>query len=413
MTYVRRFSTDKRAIRQANIAKSGTTHVSERTAIGQRKADHLAINIERDVSSETVTSGFEHYRFMHQALPELDLPAVAVRTSFLGHSLEAPILISSMTGGVERGWEINRRLARVAQALGCAMGVGSQRAGLEHAANARFYSVRDVAPDILLFANLGAIQLNNGYGVDECRRAVEMIDADALILHLNPLQEAIQSDGNQNFSGLVPKIGQLCQALDRPVVVKEIGCGISTEAACRLANVGVAAIDVAGTGGTSWSKVEHFRATSWIRQRLGATFAEWGIPTATSLLMCRSGAPDLPLIASGGLVSGLDAAKAIALGADLAGFAGPLLRAAAISEQVAYDLMSALIEELRLAMFCTGSATLADLRTTKLLTPDDGTMSQRTSPLPTFTPKTRVEGELSLVAADRLAESRMTSKGAS
>jgi isopentenyl-diphosphate delta-isomerase len=337
----------------------------------RRKSDHIAINLSEDVQATGITSGFERYRFVHTALPELDLSDVDTRTTFLGRELRAPVLVSAMTGGVERGWEINRRLAAAAQALGCAMGVGSQRAAIEDPARARFYRVRDVAPDILLIANLGAVQLNYGYGPDECRRAVEMIGADALALHLNPLQEALQPEGNRDFSSLLGKIERVCAALDVPVVVKEVGWGISTRVARQLANAGVAAIDVGGAGGTSWSAVELHRATTSLGRRLSETFAGWGIPTAESLLLAQVGAPDIPLIASGGLRTGLDAAKALALGADLAGFAGPLLRAAAAGEAETVELLTALVEELRLAMFCTGAGTVPQLRRVDLFDGDD------------------------------------------
>jgi isopentenyl-diphosphate delta-isomerase len=331
-------------------------------SIEQRKLDHIAINLEEPVHSDQITTGFERYQFVHNALPELNLDEIDVRTTFLGKVLGAPILVSSMTGGVERGWEITRRLAKAAHALGCAIGVGSQRAAIEDPAKARFFTVRDVAPDVLLFANLGAVQLNYGFGVDHCRRAVEMIEADALVLHLNPLQEALQSDGNRDFSLLTGKIARVCDSLEVPVIVKEIGFGISADVAHRLTECGVAAIDVGGAGGTSWSAVEHHRAGTDLYRRLSRTFTDWGIPTALSLQLAQQGAPGLPLIASGGLRSGIDAAKVIALGADLAGFAGPLLKAAAASEEAAFAELALLIEELRLAMFCTGSRTVHHLR---------------------------------------------------
>jgi isopentenyl-diphosphate delta-isomerase len=335
--------------------------------IEQRKIDHLRINLERDVQAREIGTGFERFRFVHAALPELNLDDVDVSATFLGRRLGAPILVSSMTGGVARGWEITRRLAAAAQALGCAIGVGSQRAAIDDPSRARYFAVRDVAPDVLLFANLGAVQLNYGYGPGECRRAVEMIEADAPILHLNPLQEALQQEGNRDFSSLLRKIAAVCAAIEVPVVVKEVGCGISTRVARLLADVGVAAIDVSGAGGTSWSAVEHHRATSALARRLSETFVDWGIPTATSLQMARRGAPGLSLIASGGMRTGVDAAKAVALGADLAGFAGPLLRAAAEGEAESFELLSALVEEVRLAMFCCGAANIAQLRSAELI----------------------------------------------
>jgi isopentenyl-diphosphate delta-isomerase len=333
----------------------------------QRKRDHIRINLEEPVQHREVTTGLERYRFVHNAVPELDLEAVDLRATFLGRTQATPLLISSMTGGVERGWEITRALAVAAREVGAAIGVGSQRAAIEDPDRARWYAVRNVAPNVLLFANLGAIQLNNGYGVDHCRRAVEMIGADALVLHLNALQEALQPEGNQNFAGLLDRIAAVCAALEVPVIVKEVGFGMSADVARRLAAAGVAAIDASGAGGTSWSAVEHHRSTTEHQRRVSETFIEWGIPTATSLRMVRQGAPRMPLIASGGLRNGLDAAKALALGADLAGFAGPMLRAAAEGETAAVATLTAIRDELRLAMFATGAATVADLRHVPLL----------------------------------------------
>lgn len=337
----------------------------------RRKADHISINLEQDVQAHEVLTGFEHYRFMHTALPELDLDRVDTGTTFLGHRLDAPILISSMTGGVDRGRRINRNLALAARELGVAMAVGSQRAGLEDPDLRASYAVREHAPDILLFANLGAVQLNYGYTVDHCRRAVEMIRADALILHLNPLQEALQRDGNRNFSSLLSKIRDVCRALEVPVIVKEVGNGISGPVARQLVEAGVSVIDISGAGGTSWSAVEHHRARSDHTRRLSATFVDWGIPTATSLRMARAAAPDTPIIASGGIRTGLDAAKALALGADLAGVAGPLLKAADQDVVSTIALLSTIIEEIRLAMFLTGSDTVAALRARALLLAPD------------------------------------------
>lgn len=336
--------------------------MTSETATARRKRDHLAINLEQDVQARAVSTGFDQVRLMHAALPELALADVDTATNFLGHRLGAPILISSMTGGVDEGHRITRTLATVAQELGCALGVGSQRAAIEDPDRASTFRVRDIAPDIFLFANLGAVQLNYGFDIEACRRAVGMIDANALILHLNPLQEALQPEGNRDFSGLLAKIASVSAALDVPVVVKEVGCGISASVARQLADAGVAAIDVSGTGGTSWSAVEHHRAGTDLARRLSATFVDWGIPTVTSLRLAREGAPETPRIASGGLRTGLDVAKAIVLGASLGGFAGTLLRAAATGLDEAHALLVALIEEFRLAMFCTGSRTVDDLR---------------------------------------------------
>lgn len=321
----------------------------------ERKADHIRINLEEDVAFPTLTTGLESYRFRHQALPELDLAAVTLQHSFLGKRQAAPLLISSMTGGVGRAQEINLRLAEAAQARGLAMGLGSQRTALEAPETAVTFQVRRVAPDILLLANLGAVQLNYGYTVDHCRRAVEMIEADALILHLNPLQEALQADGNWNWSGLLSKIARVCHDLPVPVIAKEVGWGIGGDLARQLVNAGIAAIDVAGAGGTSWSQVELYRAPSERLRHLARAFADWGLPTAVALTECRASLPHTPLIASGGIRSGLDALKCMALGADLVGLAGPFLKAAAVSTEAVLDTIDALVEEMRIGMFCVGA----------------------------------------------------------
>jgi isopentenyl-diphosphate delta-isomerase len=333
----------------------------------QRKEDHIRINLEEDVGFDRLTTGLEQYRFVHQALPELNLADIDLRTSFLGKPLRAPLLISSMTGGTERAQGINRALAAAAQAAGIAMGLGSLRAALaalEDGQQVESFRVRPVAPDILLLANLGAVQLNYGFAVDDCRRAVELVGADALILHFNALQEALQPEGETDFAGLLGKVEAVCRQLEVPVVAKEVGWGFSPEAARRLAGAGVAAIDVAGAGGTSWSQVEMYRADTAMRRQVAATFRDWGIPTAASIAMVRQGAPGLPIVASGGLRNGLDVAKSVALGAQLAGMAGPFLKAAVISAQAVLETIQVTAAELRIAMFCIGAASLADLRDT-------------------------------------------------
>jgi isopentenyl-diphosphate delta-isomerase len=332
----------------------------------QRKSDHIRINLDENVDSG-LTTGLEHYRFIHQAVPELDLAQVDTATTLLGKRLKVPLLISSMTGGTERAHEINRRLARAAQAHGVAMGVGSQRAAIQHPELADTFRVRDVAPDILLLANLGAVQLNYGYDVSHYRQAVDMISADALILHLNPLQEAVQPEGDWNFSGLLKKIEMVCRTVGVPVIAKEVGWGISEQAARQLADAGVAAIDVAGGGGTSWSEVEKHRAATASQRRVAGRFRDWGIPTAESILMSKRGAPDLPIIASGGLRDGVDVAKCITLGASVAGVARPFLKAAALSEQAADEAVDEVITELRVAMFAAGAGNIQALQQTPLV----------------------------------------------
>jgi isopentenyl-diphosphate delta-isomerase len=331
-----------------------------------RKADHIRINLTQDVQSG-LTTGLERYRFVHQALPERSLETVDLGTVFLAHELRAPLLVSSMTGGTDQAQAINRVLAEAAERTGIAIGLGSQRVALEDERAARSFHVRDVAPTAMLLANLGAVQLNHGVGVSECQRAVEMIRADALILHLNALQEALQPEGNHDFSNLLSKIGQVCRALPIPVVVKEVGWGISAKVARWLADAGVAAVDVAGSGGTSWSQVEMHRAADPDVARLAGDFVDWGIPTAEALVQCRAELPSLPLIASGGIRNGIEAAKCIALGANLVGSAHPFLKAASVSLEATIKAIRLMAQQLRIAMFAAGAGSIAELRHTSLV----------------------------------------------
>lgn len=331
-----------------------------------RKKEHLEICLDTASVSGHSSTGLDRYRFIHNALPELDLDEIDVGTTFLGKRLAAPILISSMTGGFDLARKVNRNLAAAAQELSIAMGVGSQRVAIEEPGAADSFQVRDVAPDILLLGNLGAVQLNYGYSIDQCRRAVEMIGADALILHLNVLQEALQPEGNRNFRGLTEKIATICRELTVPVVVKEVGNGISVEVAKRLNGAGVAAIDVAGKGGTAWSAVEAQRATQQGKP-YSRTFTDWGIPTEEALVGVRAALPQSQLVASGGIRSGLDIAKSIALGADLAALGQPLLAAALESPRAVVNVIGEIIHELKVAMFCVGAADLASLRHANLV----------------------------------------------
>lgn len=332
-----------------------------------RKSDHIRINLEADVAAKGVSNGFEEYRFVHRALPDIDLTEVETSTAIFGRALGAPLLISCMTGGTDEARRINRNLARVAQKLGLALGLGSGRVLLEHPELLSSFAVRALAPDVALFANLGAVQLNRGYGTDDCRRLVSQLEADALVLHLNALQEALQPGGDADFSGLLPKISALCRKLEVPVIVKEVGWGLAPDIVCALLDAGVIAVDVAGAGGTSWSEVERHRISDPVRARVAGAFAGWGIPTAESLRAARAAAPNGLVFASGGVRDGIDVAKAIALGADLVGVAGPFLRAAAQNVAAVNDLASELIEVLRVCMFATGTRTIAELRQTPWL----------------------------------------------
>jgi isopentenyl-diphosphate delta-isomerase len=327
--------------------------------IEERKSDHIRINLDQDVRS-ALSTGLERYHFVHEALPELDLASVDTTLTLYGRKLAAPILVSSMTGGTAEAAIMNLRLAEAAQVVGIAMGVGSQRAALEQPELAASFQVRTAAPDILLFANLGAVQLNYGYGVDHCRRAVDMIQANALFLHMNPLQEAVQAGGDTNWAGLAVKIEEICKRLDVPVLAKEVGWGISERSARILADCGVAGIDVAGAGGTSWSQVEMHRAPDEFTRDLAATFVGWGIPTSDSILNVKRVAPEMTIFASGGLRDGLDIAKSVALGATLGGMAGPFLRSAAVSTADAIALMQLTKRQIQLTMFAAGITRLAE-----------------------------------------------------
>ena len=336
--------------------------VTETPNTERRKVDHIRINLDENVQFPRLSTGLERYRFAHQAIPELSLADIDTTVVLFGKVLSSPILISSMTGGTELALRINQNLAKAAQRHNIAMGLGSQRAALEDRTLAASYKIRDAAPDILLFANIGAVQLNYGYCVEHCRRAIDMVGADALILHFNVLQEAVQAEGDIDFSGLLHKVEQVCAQLPLPVIAKEVGWGFSERNVRDLVNAGISAIDVAGAGGTSWSEVEYHRAPSAFHARVARSFADWGIPTVDSLLNARRAAPDLPVFASGGLRDGIDIAKCIALGADLAGFASPFLKAADESADSVDLLLRELNAQLRIAMLCTASRNIDGLR---------------------------------------------------
>ncbi|MCP4417530.1 MAG: type 2 isopentenyl-diphosphate Delta-isomerase [Chloroflexi bacterium] len=352
----------KRKITVSNNNNKSTIHE-------RRKADHIRINLEEDISFNKLTTGLENYFFMHQALPEIDLDAVNTGTTLFGKPLTTPLLISSMTGGTAEAGEINRILAQAAQSTGIAMGLGSQRAAIEDSSLESTYQVRQIAPDILLFANIGAVQLNYNYGLSHCLRAVDMCEADALILHFNPLQEAVQPEGDGNFANLLGKVEQICHALPVPVIAKEVGWGFSEKSARQLVEAGIAAIDVAGAGGTSWSQVEMYRAPTARHAHVAGAFIDWGIPTAVSIQYCRRTAPNLPIIASGGISNGIDVAKCVALGANLVGLAGDFLRAADKNGvDGVIEMAETINNELRIAMFCAGAENMDALSRTPLHT---------------------------------------------
>ena len=331
----------------------------------ERKSNHIKVCLEEDVQARRKTTGFEDVFLVHRALPEIKRDRISLSTSVFNHKLSAPLIVGAMTGGATQTTKINAAIAQAVEELGLGMGVGSQRAAINNPKLEHTFAVaREKAPTAFLIANIGAPQLVRGYGVREARRAVEMMKADALAIHLNPLQEAVQPEGETDYAGVLKKIGEIAQELDVPVIVKETGAGIAAEEAKMLEAAGVAGIDVAGAGGTSWAAVEYHRAKRLrdeFRQRLGENFWDWGIPTATSLIEVVQSV-HLTVIASGGIRSGMDVAKALALGADLASAALPVLRPATKSAEEVKKTLQFTIEELRNAMFLVRAESIQKLR---------------------------------------------------
>ena len=328
-----------------------------------RKDQHLDVTLAGKARHGRA-GGFADIHFVHEALPDLDHGKIDLGVDFLGRRLKAPLLISAMTGGPKRAEAINARLAEAAQHLGIALAVGSQRAALEAdgPTPGLDMALRLKAPDTPILANIGAAQLTRGFGVDEARRVLDMIAADALIVHLNPLQEACQPEGDRDWWGVGAALEALVKALDAPVVVKETGAGVSAATARRLADMGVAAIDVAGAGGSNWATVEGERATEAADKAHAAAFADWGLPTARAIAEVRAACPKTLIIGSGGIADGVDAARAIRLGADMVGQAAGVLTAATVSTEAVVAHFQTVIRQLRTVCFCTGSPNLTALR---------------------------------------------------
>lgn len=327
-----------------------------------RKDDHIRICLEREVESE-ISTGFEQVRLPHRSLPELSYDQIDLSTTFLGKELKFPLQISGMTGGSKRGKKINKNLAEAAEELGIAMGVGSQRAAIEKPELSDTFSIaRITAPDSFLIGNIGAVQLNYGYTVEDVIDCKEMIEANAVAIHLNPAQEIVQPEGDYNFSNLASKIKRVSDKTDFPLIAKEAGFGVSGKDAERLEKSGVDSIDVQGAGGTSWSVVESLRSNS----DSGDKLRDWGIPTRESLRECKENT-ELPLIASGGIRNGFDVAKSIAAGAEIAGLALPLLKPATISSDKVLEKLNEIIRELKTAMFLTGSKNIKQLSDVDLI----------------------------------------------
>jgi isopentenyl-diphosphate delta-isomerase len=334
--------------------------------IRDRKDQHLDVVLAGG-GRHARDAGFDAIRFVHEALPDLDHAGIDLGADFLGRRLKAPLLISSMTGGPARAEAINAHLAEAAQALGIALAVGSQRAALESGAGGGLnQSLRDLAPDTPILANIGAAQLTRGFGLDQAKRVIDMIGADALIVHLNPLQEACQPEGDRDWRGVGAGLEALIRTLDVPVVVKETGAGLSAATARRLVTMGVAALDVAGAGGANWGLIEGERADAPADKAHALAFADWGIPSTRAIAEVRAACPHAVIIGSGGVRDGVDAAKAIRLGADLVGQAAGVLQAATVSTEAVVDHFEVVIRQLRTVCFCTGSPDLPALRRAKL-----------------------------------------------
>jgi len=325
----------------------------------KRKAEHIRICLEQKAQARKATAGFEDIQLIHRALPEVDRQKISLSASFLGKKFSAPLIVGAMTGGTEEATKINASIAEAVEKLGLGMGVGSQRAAIEDRKLEKTYAVaRKKAPSAFLIANIGGVQLVHGYGLKEVKKAIEMIDADAVAIHLNAMQEAVQPEGQTNFKGVLTKISEIAGELDKPVIVKETGCGISAEDAKALEAAGVKAIDVGGLGGTSFAAVEYYRSIN--QNNMGEIFWDWGIPTAVSLIETVQ-TVKIPVVASGGVRSGLDIAKSLALNASLASVSQPVLEVAVKGARETEELLSCLIDELRNVMFLVGAKNLESL----------------------------------------------------
>lgn len=342
--------------------------LSEQTQ--RRKADHIRISLGKNVQARTATAGFEDVHFVHRSLPEVNRDEIDLSATAFDHKLRAPVIIGAITGGIDEAIGINATIAQVVEELGLGMGVGSQRAALEnHKFERTFAVVRRKAPNAFLIANIGAIQLVNGFGLRQVEKAIRMINADAVAFHLNSVQEAVQPEGQTNFRGILSKISQIAHDLDKPIIAKETGAGIAAEEAQKLEKAGVKGIDVSGVGGTSFAAVEHYRRKSSSNpsvRTLGEVFWDWGIPTVPSIIEV-SRSTKVEVIGSGGIRSGVDAAKAVALGSCLASFSQPALRTAIKGLKETTSLISSMIEELRNSMFLAGAKSVNDLHNIPLI----------------------------------------------
>ncbi|MGN7386530.1 type 2 isopentenyl-diphosphate Delta-isomerase [Sporosarcina sp. SAFN-015] len=333
-------------------------------SIHQRKAEHIEITLNEKVTGNHITTGLERVHFTHNALPEINFNEISIESTFIEQVRPTPFMISSMTGGAAFAETINRNLALAAEEKGWILALGSMRALIESEEHRASFQVRQYAPSVPIIANLGAVQLNYGFGIDQCRQIIEMTDANALVLHLNSLQEVIQPNGDLNFKDLLMKIEALSKELEVPVGVKEVGWGIDGATAKKLCDVGVSFIDVAGAGGTSWSQVEKYRSTDPVKQTAAETFSVWGTPTVDCVVSVREKIGGQSVVASGGMSTGLDAAKTIALGANIVGFGRSILKEATQTPEDVMRVMETKELELRMAMFGVGASTLEELQAT-------------------------------------------------
>jgi len=331
----------------------------------ERKTEHIRICLEEDVKAKKTSTGFEDVFLIHRALPEINQKDVDLSTQVFGHKFSVPLIITGITGGTEKAFQINAAIAEAVEELGLGMGVGSQRAALENLKFERTYSiVRKKAPNAFILANIGAPQIKNGYSLGQIKKAIDMVNADALAVHLNPLQEAVQPEGETNYSGILQKIRELAESLDVPVIVKETGAGISAEDTKKLVDAGVSGIDVAGAGGTSWAAVEYYRAKQRgdiLGQEIGKDLWDWGIPTVATLVEAVQSV-SVPVIASGGVRTGSDIAKSLALGASLAGFALPVLGPSLKDSEEVKMKLDLVIRQLRTIMFLVGASSIEGLK---------------------------------------------------
>jgi len=329
-----------------------------------RKAEHIRICLTDKAQARKATTGFEDVQFVHRALPEVDKAQIDMSTKVFGHKFSAPLIVGAMTGGTAEATRINAAIAEAVETLQLGMGVGSQRAAIENPKLTKTFAVaRKKAPTAFLIANIGGIQLVHGCGLKEVKKAVEMIDADAVAVHLNALHEAVQPEGQTAFKGVLAKICEAAGALDQPVIVKETGAGIAAEDAKKLEAAGVKGIDVGGAGGTSFAAVEYYRTMGQedsLKHFLGDVFWDWGIPTVVSLAETAQ-AVKIPVIASGGVRSGMDMAKSLALNACLASVCQPALEAAVNGAKATEQMLSFLMEELRTVMFLVGAEKVENL----------------------------------------------------